>query len=104
MRDAGVVEFGKGELAAAASSLGFLVSDLVQNRPNADRLTCGVSVISVIIVSKGLSASLTALSTAAAAPAVPASPAPLAPSSVSSVGDTTWPTSISGISPAIGTR
>ena len=41
---------------------------------------------------------------AAAAPAVPASPAPVAPSSDSAVGDTTWPTSMSGISAAIGTR
>ena len=44
------------------------------------------------------------VNTAAAAPAVPASPAPLAPSSVSCVGDTTWPISISGISPDIGTK
>ncbi len=76
----------------------------VQIRPSAVRMTCGVSGISVMIAPNGLSASLTALATAAAAPAVPASPAPLAPSSVSSVGDTTWPTSISGISPDIGTR
>ena len=36
--------------------------------------------------------------------AEPASPAPLAPSSGSAVGVTTWPTSMSGISAAIGTR
>src|SRR6266481_1241086 len=75
-----------------------------QIRPRAVRITCGVKGISVILVLNGLSASLTALATAAAAPAVPASPAPLAPNSLSSVGDTTWPTSISGISPDIGTR
>src|SRR5205823_7075319 len=75
-----------------------------QIRASAVRITCGVSGISVTTVPNGLSASLTALATAAAAPAVPASPAPLAPNSVSAVGDTTWPTSISGISAAIGTR
>src|ERR1039458_1154411 len=77
---------------------------LVQIRPSAVRITCGVNGISVIIARNGLSASFTAFATAAAAPAVPASPAPLAPNSVSAVGDTTWPTSISGISPDIGTR
>ena len=52
----------------------------------------------------GRSASLMAFMTAAGAPAVPASPAPLAPSSDSLVGVSTWPTSMSGISAAIGTR
>src|SRR5437868_14780314 len=80
------------------------VASADQLRPSAVRITCGVSGISVTIVPNGLSASLTALVTAAAAPAVPASPAPFAPSSLSAVGDTTWSTSISGISPGIGTR
>ena len=72
--------------------------------PSRVRMTCGVSGISDIMTPNGRSASFTALATAAAAAAVPASPAPLAPSSVSAVGDTTWATSMSGISPDIGTR
>src|SRR5207245_2435585 len=52
----------------------------------------------------GRSASVTAYMIAPGAPAVPASPAPFAPSSESPVGVTTWPTSMSGISAAIGTR
>src|SRR3981189_2067311 len=83
---------------------GFVGVVLIQIRPSADRITCGVNGISVIIAPNALSASFTAFATAAAAPAVPASPAPLAPSSVSEVGDTTWPTSMSGISPDTGTR
>ncbi len=45
-----------------------------------------------------------ALTTAAGRPAVPASPAPLAPISDEAVAETTWATSMSGISPAMGTR
>ena len=77
---------------------------LGQIRPSADRISCGVRGISVMTAPNGRNASFTAFDTAAAAPAVPASPAPLAPSSVSNVGETTCPTSISGISPDIGTR
>src|ERR1700676_1175035 len=76
----------------------------VQIRPSAVRITRGVNGISVIIAPNGFSASFTALATAAAAAAVPGPPAPFAPNSVSHVGDTTRPTSISGISPDIGTR
>src|SRR5712671_2842566 len=73
--------------------------------PRAARMRSGVTGISrMVFAPSGRSASLTALTTHPGAPAVPASPAPLAPSSESAVGDTTWPTSMSGISPAIGTR
>src|SRR5262249_33801232 len=73
--------------------------------PSAHSTTLGVIGISVIgLAASGASASLTALSTAPGAPAVPASPAPLAPSSESLVGVSTWATSMSGISAAIGTR
>src|SRR3977135_211201 len=76
-----------------------------QTLPSALSTTVGVIGISVIgLAPKALSASFTAFITQAGAPAVPASPAPLAPSSLSAVGVTTWPTSMSGISAAIGTR
>jgi hypothetical protein len=52
----------------------------------------------------GASASLMAFITAPGAPAVPASPTPLAPSSYCFVGVSTWPQTMSGISPDIGTR
>ena len=52
----------------------------------------------------GARASLMAFITAAGAPAVPASPAPLAPSKDVLVGLCTWPTTMSGISAAIGTK
>src|SRR3984893_9845406 len=83
---------------------GFIGLVLVHIRPSAVRITCGVNGISVITAPNGLSASFTAFATAAAAPPLPDAPAPLAPNSVSSVGDTTCPTSMSGISPDIGTR
>src|SRR5581483_5985167 len=56
------------------------------------------------IAPSGRSASLMAFITEPGAPAVPASPAPLAPNSESAVGETMCPTSISGISQAMGTR
>src|ERR1700732_5612038 len=52
---------------------------LVQIRPSAVRITCGVSGISVIIAPNGFSASFTALATAAAGAAAAAPPAPLVP-------------------------
>src|SRR5262252_6760263 len=74
-------------------------------RPNACKIRPGVNGMCVSgLAPSGRSASLMAFMTAAGAPAVPASPAPLAPSSESAVGVTTWPTSMSGISAAIGTR
>src|SRR5215813_9166217 len=74
-------------------------------RPNACKIRPGVNGMCVSgVAPSGRSASLIAFMTAPGAPAVPASPAPLAPSSESAVGVTTWPTSMSGISAAIGTR
>src|SRR5262249_45431419 len=74
-------------------------------RPSACRMRCGVNGISVSgRAPSGRSASLMAFITAPGAPAVPASPAPLAPNSESAVGVTTCPTSMSGISAAIGTK
>src|SRR5262249_46015195 len=74
-------------------------------RPNACKIRPGVNGMCVSgLAPSGRSASLMAFMTAPGAPAVPASPAPLAPSSESAVGVTTWLTSMSGISAAIGTR
>src|SRR5499427_857377 len=74
-------------------------------RPSACKIRPGVNGMCVSgLAPSGRSASLMAFMTAPGAPAVPASPAPLAPSSESAVGVTTWPTSMSGISAAIGTR
>src|SRR6202035_4671163 len=77
-----------------------------ENYPRSARNTSsGVSGIRAMgAAPSGRNASFTAFMMQAGAPAVPASPAPLAPSSESAVGVTTWPISMSGISPAIGTR
>src|SRR6202795_4941597 len=72
---------------------------------NARNTSSGVTGICVMTLApSGRSASFMAFMMQAGAPAVPASPAPLAPSSESAVGVTTWPISMSGISPAMGTR
>ena len=73
-------------------------------RPSARRIFSGVNGCENTAAPNGRSASLMAFITAPGAPAVPASPAPLAPSFELAVGVCTWATTMSGISPAIGTR
>ena len=73
-------------------------------RPSARRIFSGVKGCENTAAPSGRSASLMAFITAPGAPAVPASPAPLAPSCELAVGVSTWATTMSGISPAIGTR
>ena len=73
-------------------------------RPSARRIFSGVNGCENTAALSGRSASLMAFITAPGAPAVPASPAPLAPSFELAVGVCTWATTMSGISPAIGTR
>ncbi len=77
---------------------------VAQSAPSARSTTSGVMGCAVTRAPNGASASLTAFSTAPGAPAVPASPAPLKPPSANAVGVSTWPTIISGISAASGTR
>ena len=73
-------------------------------RPSARKIFSGVNGCENTAAPSGRSASLMAFITAPGAPAVPASPAPLAPSFELAVGVCTWATTMSGISPAIGTR
>ena len=73
-------------------------------RPSARNIFSGVNGCENSAASSGRNASLMAFITAPGAPAVPASPAPLAPSFELAVGVCTWATTMSGISPAIGTR
>ena len=73
-------------------------------RPSARRIFSGVNGCENTAAPNGRNASLMAFITAPGAPAVPASPAPLAPSLELAVGVCTWATTMSGISPAIGTR
>ena len=72
--------------------------------PSARRIFSGVIGCDDTRAPNGASASLMAFITAPGAPAVPASPAPLAQSCELRVGDYTCETTMSGISPAIGTR
>src|SRR2546428_259233 len=67
--------------------------------PSARRTTRGVMGVSATLAPSGASASFTALRTAAGAPTTPDSPTPLAPSGDMRVGVSTWPQTISGISP-----
>src|SRR4051812_2416204 len=73
-------------------------------RDKALRIFSGVKGMLFTRTPKGDKASLMAFITAAGAPAVPASPTPFAPSCDCSVGVSTWAQTMSGISPAIGTR
>src|SRR3954464_4767326 len=68
------------------------------------RIRSGVKGMVVTRASSGSKASLIAFITAPGAPAVPASPTPLAPSCDCCVGVSRWAQTMSGISPAIGTR
>src|SRR5262249_46722288 len=73
-------------------------------RTNASRIRSGVKGWWRILAPSGFKASFTATHTEPIAPIRPPSPIPLAPSLVDASGVSTWSSTMSGISAAIGTR